>query len=183
MKSPKRAGKSRTPGAALGTLLLKRLTRAPGKGASRRTRRTPSAKPSFRFSPKFRKPAKPTLPVVLAASPPPPPVRSVTPVATQSQVVLVPAPSPLADSTVLRATELIRPNDRLKQSIEGFLLDQRSPHTRRAYGKDLKRFMQFLLGRRAQTGIERIGHTAELLSLVGRRRRDRKKPCRRRAFS
>lgn len=47
----------------------------------------------------------------------------------------------------LRPLELIRPDDALRASIEGFLLDQRSEHTRRAYGKDLKRFVRFLVGR------------------------------------
>jgi site-specific recombinase XerD len=50
----------------------------------------------------------------------------------------------------LAVSDLVRPSDRLRQSIEAFLLDQRSPHTRRAYGKDLKRFVRFLAARGAQ---------------------------------
>lgn len=55
------------------------------------------------------------------------------------------------------ASRLIRPDERLKSCIEGFFLDQRSPHTRRAYGKDLSRFVQFLL-------VRKIHHGDELLS-------------------
>jgi integrase/recombinase XerD len=64
-----------------------------------------------------------------------------------------PAPEP---SRALASSELLRPDDRLRQSIEGFLLDQRSPHTQRAYGKDLKRFMQFLAARKFNRGPERL---------------------------
>lgn len=56
----------------------------------------------------------------------------------------------------LSSQELIRPDAKLKQSFEGFLLDQRSPHTRKAYGKDLKRFIQFLLVRRLHSSVEAI---------------------------
>ena len=40
--------------------------------------------------------------------------------------------------------ELLSPDDPLRKSVEAFLLDQRSQHTRRAYGKDLRRFLGFL---------------------------------------
>ena len=63
-----------------------------------------------------------------------------TSVVTQSQ----------AESRSLAPASLIRPDERLKQAIEAFLLDQRSEHTRRAYGKDLKRFIQYLLMRKFQ---------------------------------
>ena len=53
----------------------------------------------------------------------------------------------------------MKPDDRLRQSIEGFLMDQRSPHTRKAYGKDLKRFIQFLHGRKLGFGIEKLDRT------------------------
>ncbi len=65
---------------------------------------------------------------------------------------------------------MIRPGGELRQSIEAFLLDQRSPHTRKAYGKDLKRFIQFLHGRKLQVGPEQltrgvlIGYKEYLLS-------------------
>jgi len=55
-----------------------------------------------------------------------------------------------AESRALAPARLIRPDERLKQAIEAFLLDQRSEHTRRAYGKDLKRFIQYLLMRKFQ---------------------------------
>lgn len=58
--------------------------------------------------------------------------------------------------TALDTLKLIRPDERLRQSVEAFLLDQRSPHTRRAYGKDLKRFIQFLHVRHQGFGPERI---------------------------
>ncbi len=53
----------------------------------------------------------------------------------------------------------MRPNDQLKQSMEGFLLDQRSEHTRRAYGKDLKRFMMFLSFRNFKLGPSELNRT------------------------
>lgn len=56
----------------------------------------------------------------------------------------------------LRSRDLMRPDPRLQQSIEAFLLDQRSEHTRRAYGKDLKRFIQFLHLREVERGPERL---------------------------
>jgi site-specific recombinase XerD len=65
---------------------------------------------------------------------------------------LPPAPEP----TVLSTRDFVRPDDRLKQAIEAFLLDQRSPHTRTAYAKDLKRFVQFLMRRGLERGVERL---------------------------
>ncbi len=58
----------------------------------------------------------------------------------------------------------------MRRSIEGFLLDQRSPHTRRAYGKDLARFFKYLHARGIERGPERldratvIGYKESLLS-------------------
>src|ERR1041385_1625709 len=53
-----------------------------------------------------------------------------------------PAPIPVTramqtGTAYLTSADLTRPDGRLRQSIEAFLLDQRSPHTRRSYGKDL----------------------------------------------
>jgi site-specific recombinase XerD len=56
----------------------------------------------------------------------------------------------------MSSSDLARPDGKLRASIEAFLLDQRSPHTRRSYGKDLKRFVQFLHGRLAGFGAETI---------------------------
>ena len=60
------------------------------------------------------------------------------------------------NSKILKTSDLIRPNDPLKQSIEAFLLDQRSAHTRLAYGKDLKRFVKFLNYRGFERGVESL---------------------------
>ncbi len=66
--------------------------------------------------------------------------------------------------------DLERPNETLRKSIESFLLDQRSEHTRRAYSKDLKRFMGYWLTRRERTGstgLDRglvIGYKDQLLA-------------------
>lgn len=67
----------------------------------------------------------------------------------------LPAPPELAVHT-LSTRDLVRPDERLKQAIEAFLLDQRSPHTRRAYAKDLKRFVQYLMRRGLDRGIEKL---------------------------
>lgn len=57
------------------------------------------------------------------------------------------------------ASELLRPKDRLKQSMDAFILDQRSPHTRLAYEKDLKRFFKYLHARNYQRGPESLDRT------------------------
>ncbi len=59
----------------------------------------------------------------------------------------------------LSTSELIKPSASLRQSIEAFLLDQRSPHTKRAYQKDLKRFVQFLHHRNLTHSIESVNRT------------------------
>ncbi len=46
---------------------------------------------------------------------------------------------------LLSVQALIRPDNELLRAIEGFLLNQRSEHTRRSYQKDLKRFVKFLV--------------------------------------
>jgi integrase/recombinase XerD len=51
------------------------------------------------------------------------------------------------------ALDLARPTGALKESIEAFLLDQRSEHTRRAYSKDLKRFLRYWFDRKERTGV------------------------------
>jgi len=61
------------------------------------------------------------------------------------EIVAVRSAAP--SSTTLLAPDLVRPGAELRNSIEGFLLDLRSEHTRKAYGKDLKRFVQYLLTR------------------------------------
>lgn len=137
---------------ALGGLLLRRFrAKAPGK-------KTPTCKKSkgtrFRLQTKF-KPKK-------TPKPEPTPVLQLTPapeIVQTQPVILIPeptSPQPSAFQGHLTTHEVIRPGEKLRQSIEGFLLDQRSPHTRRAYGKDLKRFVQFLLGREANLGLERV---------------------------
>ena len=71
------------------------------------------------------------------------------------------------DSRYLSVEQLIRPDSKLRQSIEGFLLDQRSEHTRRAYGRDLQRFFRYLAPLQHQfLQIDRhvlIGHKDQLL--------------------
>lgn len=54
------------------------------------------------------------------------------------------------------SADLVRPDEKLRRSIESFLLDQRSPHTQRAYGKDLKRFVQYLIVRKVKVGPEHL---------------------------
>lgn len=118
---------------------------------------------AFRFKPCFqRKPSAPE-----AASPPestalvlpPAPEPAASPVLA-APVVLPPEAAPSSQASAspghLTTRRLVRPDERLQQSIEGFLLDQRSEHTRRAYGKDLKRFIKFLIARDALHGLERL---------------------------
>ena len=73
-----------------------------------------------------------------------------------ARTVLVQQPVSAPEWGGLMTRELVKPDARLQQSLEAFLLDQRSPHTRRAYAKDLKRFVQYLMRRGLEKGIERI---------------------------
>jgi integrase/recombinase XerD len=96
-----------------------------------------------------------TLPAVL-------PANAATDQLRRAQVTVERAhPAPSAEALSGRAgalsvESLVRPDETLRKSIESFLLDQRSPHTQRAYGKDLKRFVQFLLLRKYQGPVNRI---------------------------
>lgn len=91
----------------------------------------------------------------------PPPAGRAAPV---SSPAALPAPIPRPEVVVrpqeihggLSTESLVRPGDELRRSIEAFILDQRSPHTQRAYGKDLKRFVQFLVVRKNHAGPETI---------------------------
>jgi len=59
-------------------------------------------------------------------------------------------------ASTFNTLDLIRPNEKLKKSIEAFLLDQRSQHTKKAYGKDLKRFMKYLIERKMTRGTDAV---------------------------
>ena len=75
----------------------------------------------------------------------------------ETSAALVPAVGSAAPAELFLSTvDLIRPSEALRHSIEAFLLDQRSEHTRRAYGKDLKRFVRFLAARKFNQGLERL---------------------------
>ncbi|MBY0472165.1 tyrosine-type recombinase/integrase [bacterium] len=58
----------------------------------------------------------------------------------QKEIALAQQPT----TSQLLTVHLVRPNEQIQQAISAFLLDQRSPHTQRSYGKDLKRFVKFL---------------------------------------
>ncbi len=66
---------------------------------------------------------------------------------------------------VLTNEELIKPNEKLQSSIEGFILNQRSEHTQTAYTKDLKRFLNYLRMRRFKRSEEGKNST-EILDRV-----------------
>ena len=88
----------------------------------------PRQRPNSKTTPAVRKAPRPTL--TLARTP------------TRKEAL---APAPVLD--------LVRPTGALKKSIEAFLLDQRSENTRRAYSKDLKRFLKYWLERRERSGL------------------------------
>jgi integrase/recombinase XerD len=151
---------------ALGVLLVRGLRRPGAQSAPVRKKNSEkrARTSSFHFKPKFKKPlpvkhVDPAQPVKPKTQIPKIQALAVTPAATQqAPVLLIPQPTqpePSAFQGHLTTRELIRPGEKLRQSIEGFLLDQRSPHTRRAYGKDLKRLVQYLLMRESGKGIER----------------------------
>ncbi|MBC7386020.1 MAG: tyrosine-type recombinase/integrase [Cryobacterium sp.] len=81
--------------------------------------------------------------------------------------VELPRPLNLIAPPGLRAEEFIRPDSRLRQSIEAFLLDQRSPHTRRAYGKDLERFLKYLIVRNGRRNTEQGPEHLNRAVLIG----------------
>lgn len=119
----------------LGSLLLKGFH-------SRKTRSTPKKKTRAPRAVKMEPQPQPKSKVVLAPA--------VIKAPTQKRRPII------EDDHRIQTADLIRPNERLKKSIESFLLDQRSEHTRRAYGKDLKRLVQFLIDRKLRLGVESI---------------------------
>jgi site-specific recombinase XerD len=146
----------------LGKLLLKGFQRksSPKKKntASHRSKRRPlGASRSVKLKltlPKVHKKLKPDLERPASSVPK---TQQIALRSAQSHLPQAPEAHPgRTQSHHLQTSELIRPGDSLKQCIEGFLLDQRSPHTRKAYGKDLKRFIQFLLMRKIERGVERL---------------------------
>ena len=71
-------------------------------------------------------------------------------------IALIPTVLAPQTQTGLSASEMIRPDGALRASMEAFLKDQRSPHTRNAYGKDLKRFMKYLIELKVNSGIDSL---------------------------
>lgn len=78
--------------------------------------------------------------------------------AIREKIVEVRVEVPRVESTDLTAgltTEsFAKPDGRMARSIQAFFMDQRSEHTRRAYSKDLKRFVKFLIVRKFERGVE-----------------------------
>ncbi|MGK5089594.1 tyrosine-type recombinase/integrase [Bdellovibrionota bacterium FG-2] len=72
----------------------------------------------------------------------------------------------LLSSQSLTLAQFVRPNEALRDKIEAFLLDQRSEHTRRAYGKDLKRFVKFLLLREFKKGPDVFARTLDRATII-----------------
>lgn len=70
----------------------------------------------------------------------------------QTKVIYEKRPDPIQSG--ISTEDFIRPYPKLKQAIEGFLLDQNSFHTQKAYAKDLKRLVKYLLVRTQKTGSE-----------------------------
>lgn len=101
-----------------------------------------------------------TIPAPISVSVPVPlPAPATSPVETKVKIAVpveTPPPKSAKDGTHLSTQDLIQPEDPLRDAIEAFLLDQRSPHTQRAYSKDLKRFIKFLLVRKQNYGAEPI---------------------------
>jgi len=62
--------------------------------------------------------------------------------------------APTAQIALIRA-DFFSGDGPIRRSIESFLLDQRSVHTRNSYGKDLKRFMKFMATRPREQQLDR----------------------------
>ncbi len=56
----------------------------------------------------------------------------------------------------IQSGDLVNPGHLLKGSIHAFFQDLRSPHTRKAYEKDLNRFFKYLVLRKARVGPESL---------------------------
>ncbi len=144
--------------AKLGALLLKRLGRTPRNA---RVRARPVRRKARKFQRTFAGAIRPETAQKSSKK------AVLNPIARPAPLE-VPAQVPGQDE--IRALDLARPGETLRKSIEAFLLDQRSEHTRRAYSKDLKRFMGYWLMRRERTGsanLDRglvIGYKDQLLS-------------------
>jgi len=67
-----------------------------------------------------------------------------------------PAESAHVPVLTLQAGDLVNPGHLLKGSIHAFFQDLRSPHTRRAYEKDLNPFFKYLVLRKARVGPESL---------------------------
>lgn len=122
--------------AALGPLILKGLKKKP--------RRPSVASTSRRRSPVRFEPARPKVRrarTVLLTD------RGRSDTESVRVTPAAPIVAPPRQEHALSTLDLTRPGERLQRAIESFLLDLRSEHTRRAYGKDLKRFMKFLIAR------------------------------------
>lgn len=153
-------------GTGFGRLLLKKLRKRPSRSRAQSkvlsARKGKRAKPAEFFRPlSFIRKVRVTSPASPSHSLPVPIQQTLAPSIVSSAPVAqeaAPANDMESDSAprFLRNGEILRPNESLRASIEGFLLDQRSEHTRRSYGKDLKRFVQYLLHRRMEKGEEKI---------------------------
>jgi integrase/recombinase XerD len=59
-----------------------------------------------------------------------------------------------------RFSSLLHPDEKIKNSMEGFFLDLRSEHTRKSYSKDLKRFLKYLAVRKNERGDLELDRSA-----------------------
>ena len=86
----------------------------------------------------------------------------------ETQLVPVPTPAPVQPAAAVQPQStpptmnleaIIHPDEKIKMAIEGFILDQRSPHTQKAYTKDLKRFIKYLHFVKFKKGPEQLTRT------------------------
>ena len=124
------------------------------KKAAKSRKRCAFGRVAFSAARKFRPRVASEESTALAILPAPAPIPPV--IQAAPRVFLDP---PEALDTVFRITDLMKPGEAIQRSMEGFLLDQRSEHTRRAYGKDLKRFVKFLHLRNQNFGPEPLTRT------------------------
>ncbi len=85
------------------------------------------------------------------------PVSSVAAHAPSAQLSVQPGHTqPTGPTGTITTEDFLRTDGPFRRAIESFLLDLRSEHTRRAYGKDLTRFVKFLLARKFDHGSEQV---------------------------
>ena len=128
----------------LGRLLLKGLTRKKKRNSKKGSEKRKKRGRKKRYliekpKPQSSRNLNPSKEVSIA------PVVKVTPIVSSTT-------EPKAQGEI-NLNEFLHPSEALRSSLEGFILNQRSDHTQKAYTKDIGRFLKFLARRKHQQAL------------------------------